>query len=140
MRRRSSSTGRRWRSVARPSASGIRPTPPDLNNLAGLLQATGRYEKAEPLYRQALEIVRETLGERHPTYAAGLNNLAGLLRTTGRSEEAEPLYRQALEIDRETLGERHPTYATHLNNLANLLQTTGRYEEAEPLLPAGAGD
>ncbi|MDZ7905984.1 MAG: tetratricopeptide repeat protein [Cypionkella sp.] len=36
--------------------------------------------KAEPLYRQAMEIDRKTLGEDHPDYATSLNNLAGLLQ------------------------------------------------------------
>ena len=93
-----------------------------LDSLANLLADMGRYDEAEPLYRQALEIGREILGEQHPDYANGLNNLANLLTVTGRYEEAEPLYRRALEIGRETLGERHPDYANWLNNLAILLE------------------
>ncbi len=104
-----------------------------LNEHALTLYEIGRYDEAEPLYREALEITRETLGARHPEYAGSLNNLAGLLEATGRYAEAEPLYREALEITRETLGDRHPAYATRLNNLAGLLEATGRYEEAEPL-------
>ena len=45
-----------------------------LGSLANLLKDTGRYEEAEPLFRQALEIGRETLGEGHPDYAIRLNN------------------------------------------------------------------
>jgi len=37
-----------------------------LNNLAGLVQAQGRYEEAERLYCTALEIDRATIGEGHP--------------------------------------------------------------------------
>ena len=104
-----------------------------LNEHALTLSAQGRFEEAEPLYREALEITCETLGERHPENATRLNNLASLLKDTGRFEEAEPLYREALEITCETLGERHPENATRLNNLASLLKDTGRFEEAEPL-------
>ncbi|SMX27674.1 photosystem I assembly protein Ycf3 [Pelagimonas phthalicica] len=104
-----------------------------LNNHAGLLETMGRYDEAEPLYRQALQIGKETLGKSHPNYAIRLNNLAELLRNAGRYDEAEPLYRQALQIAKETLGENHPNYAIALNNLAGLLGSTGRYEEAEPL-------
>ena len=43
-----------------------------LNSLANLLGAMGRYEEAEPLYRQALEIGRETLGGK----ASGLRHSA----------------------------------------------------------------
>ena len=104
-----------------------------LNELAGLLEDMGRYREAEPLYRQALETTKTTLGEEHPDYAAGLSNLANLLNRSGRYDEAEPLYRQALGISEAMLGAGHPNHATHLNNLAELLRATGRYDEAEPL-------
>ena len=58
----------------------------------------GDYAKAEPLYRQALEIRKQVLGENHPDYAASLNNLAGLYQPMGDYAKAEPLCRQALEI------------------------------------------
>lgn len=104
-----------------------------MNAHATTLHATGRYDQAEPLFREALQITRDTLGARHPTTANRLNNLAALLNATGRYDEAEPLYREALEITRDALGPNHPTTATNLNNLAELLRATGRYDEAEPL-------
>ena len=96
---------------------------------AGLYQNLGRYEKAEPLYRQAIDINKNMLGEKHPRYASYLNNLANLHSKMGRYEEAELLYRQAIEI----IDKEHPDFATGLNNLANLYCDIGRYEEAEPL-------
>jgi tetratricopeptide (TPR) repeat protein len=104
-----------------------------LNNLAIVVQAQGRYGEAETLYRQALEIDRATIGEGHPDYAIDLNNLAGVVEDQGRYAEAETLYRQALEIDRATLGEGHPDYAIDLNNLAGVVEDQGRIEEAEGL-------
>ena len=44
----------------------------------------GAYDRAEPLYRQALEIRKKALGEGHPDYAPSLNNLAALYRRDGR--------------------------------------------------------
>ena len=104
-----------------------------INNLAGVVRAQGRYEEAERLYREALEIGRATIGARHPSYATHLNNLALVVEAQGRYEEAEALYREALEIDRATIGERHPDYATRLINLASVVQAQGRVEEAEGL-------
>jgi tetratricopeptide (TPR) repeat protein len=104
-----------------------------LNNLALLYCAQGRYEAAEPLYHQALELWREVLGDRHPAVAQSLNNLAGLYDAQGRYSEAEPLYQQALDLRRELLGDRHPDVATSLNNLAAVYESQGRYEAAEPL-------
>ena len=125
-----------------------------LNEHALSLEATGRFDEAEPLYRQAIKIGAKTLAEDHPAYAIDLNNLAELLNNlaghrdrcwapayatwlnnlaTGRFDEAEPHFRQAIEIGAKTLGEDHPAYATRLNNLALLLQATGRFDGAEPL-------
>jgi tetratricopeptide (TPR) repeat protein len=104
-----------------------------LNEHALTIEAQGRYDEAEGLYRQALEIARATIGEGHPDYATGLGNLADVVQAQGRYAEAEALYRQALEIDRATLGEGHPNYATRLGNLAGVVRAQGRYAEAEGL-------
>jgi tetratricopeptide (TPR) repeat protein len=104
-----------------------------LNETAYYLHERGQYPEAQPLLEQAMAIRRETLGERHPSYATSLNNLAGLYGAMGRHAEAQPLYLQATEISRTALGERHPDYATSLNNLAELYRAMGRYAEAQPL-------
>ena len=77
-----------------------------LNNLAGVVKAQGRYAEAEPLYREALEIDRKTIGAAHPDATA---TIAGVEAT---------LPRRALPRGAGNLGEGHPNYATRLNNLA----------------------
>ena len=103
------------------------------NQTAYYLRDRAQYADAEPLYKQAMEIRRTALGERHPDYATSLNNLALLYDAMGRHTEAEPLYKQAMEIRRTALGERHPDYAASLNNLALLYYAMGCHAEAEPL-------
>ena len=93
----------------------------------------GDYARAEPLYRQALEINKAVLGEKHPDYALGLSNLALLYESMGDYAQAEPLDRQALETRKKLLGEKHPDYASSLNNLAHLYYKMGDYAAAEPL-------
>jgi tetratricopeptide (TPR) repeat protein len=105
-----------------------------LNNLAALYKSQGRYEEAEPLYKQSLSLWQELLGERHPNFATSINNLAALYESQGRYEEAESLDKQSLSLRQEVLGERHPDVVTSINNLALLYCLQGRYEEAEPLL------
>ena len=78
-----------------------------LTTLASELRVQGKYDAAEPLYREALEVRRETLGNRHPHTLASINNLGGLLRAKGDLAAAEPLCREALEVRRETLGNAH---------------------------------
>ena len=104
-----------------------------LNNLAVLYKSQGRYDKAEPLYIQALELTKRILGENHPDTATSLNNLAALYDGQGRYSEAELLYIQALEIRKSFLGENHPDTAISLNNLAALYDYQGSFEEAEAL-------
>ncbi|HWS98796.1 MAG TPA: tetratricopeptide repeat protein [Pyrinomonadaceae bacterium] len=104
-----------------------------VNEVAFHLESRARYDEAEPLYLQALEISKEVLGERHSYTAGSLNNLAGLYYRRGSYEEAEPLYLQALEIRKEVSGEKHPDTAISINNLALLYRAQDSYEKAEPL-------
>ena len=71
--------------------------------MANSLNAQGKYDEAEPLYRKALEIRRQVLGEDHPETATRYNNLASNLDAQGKYAEAEPLHRRALEIRRRAL-------------------------------------
>ena len=58
-----------------------------LNNLAGLYESMGDYEKALPLYQRALEIVEKKVGQNHPTTITIKSNYIGLL--SEMSEENE---------------------------------------------------
>ena len=73
------------------------------NNLALLLKDQGKLDEAEPLFREALEVCRRTLGDSHPSTLASINNLGMLFKAQGKLIEAEPLLREALEWRRRTL-------------------------------------
>ena len=74
-----------------------------LTQLARVHYSQHDYLRAEPLYRQAIEIRKKTAGENHPDYANSLNSLALLYVAQDDYARAEPLYRQALEIEKKTL-------------------------------------
>jgi tetratricopeptide (TPR) repeat protein len=103
------------------------------NSLAGLYRDQGKYDQAEPLLVQALEINKPLLGEEHPSVATSLNNLASLYHSQGKYDKAEPLYQKSLAILKKALGEEHPNVAATLNNLAYLYNSQGKYDQAEPL-------
>ena len=104
-----------------------------LDRLATLYQfQQGRYDAAEPLFRQALDIRKRLLDDDNAV-ATSLNNLALLYESQGRYSDAEPLCLQALEMTKRLLGDDHPAVATRLNNLAYLYKSQGRYSDAEPL-------
>ena len=93
----------------------------------------GAYSESANWFERCLSVVRDRVGEGHPSVATSYNNLALLYSSQGRYEEAEPLYRKALEMGQQLLGEGHPSVATSYNNLAGLYLSQGRYEEAELL-------
>ena len=112
-------------------------TCPALHTLASELKAQGKYNKAEPLYREALEVTRETHGNRHPKTLSAITDLGLLLCARNGLVDlaaAEPLLREALEVKRETLGNRHPSTLHSIGSLGALLQTKGDLAAAEPLL------
>ena len=78
-------------------AEGFGPQDPrlakNLNNLAELSRAQGKYTDAEPLHKRALAINEKVLGPEHPRVATSLNNLAELYQAQGRDAAAEPRYR-----------------------------------------------
>ena len=47
-----------------------------LSTLASELRVQGKNDEAEPLFREALEVSRETLGSQHPDTLLAINNLA----------------------------------------------------------------
>jgi CHAT domain-containing protein/tetratricopeptide (TPR) repeat protein len=104
-----------------------------LDRQAVQLYQQGKTHQAIPLAQKAVEIRKQTLGERNRAYATSLNNLALMYKSQAEYDKAEPLYRQVLEILKRALGERHPHYASSLNNLAGLYESQGEYAKAEPL-------
>ncbi|MBU1449916.1 MAG: tetratricopeptide repeat protein, partial [Proteobacteria bacterium] len=105
----------------------------NINNLAGVLEAQGKFLEAEKLFQQAIEIDQKTISKKHPNYATHLNNLARVLEEQGKFPEAEKLFRQAIEIDQKTIGKKQPNHAIRLNNLAGVLRAQGKFSEAEEL-------
>jgi hypothetical protein len=51
----------------------------------------GRFARAEKLFREALPLSRQALGEEHPDITRGYNNLAACLDGLGRPAEAQSL-------------------------------------------------
>ena len=57
-----------------------------LNNLAGLYLNQGKYEEAESLYLQALEIAERVLGKNHPNTVIIRNNFEDLRAAESRKQ------------------------------------------------------
>jgi tetratricopeptide (TPR) repeat protein len=104
-----------------------------LFNVADSLSILGKYQKAEQMHRQALELMEKALDKEHPGILDSMNNLALVLNRQGKYEEAEQMHRQVLEGSMEVLGKEHPDTLDSMNNLALVLDSQGKYEEAEQM-------
>lgn len=93
----------------------------------------GKYEEAEAMHRQALELRHRVFGKENLSTLSSMNNLAAVLYSLGKYQEAEAMYRQTLELTQRVLGKEHPSTLASMNNLANVLDRLGRYEEAEAM-------
>lgn len=93
----------------------------------------GQYDKAEPLYLEALAIKKRTSGENDRDYVLFLSNLGNLYLRMGQYDKALPLDEKSLAIRKQTIGEDHPLYASSLNNLGLLYAYMGQYDKAVPL-------
>ncbi|CAE7568736.1 KLC1, partial [Symbiodinium necroappetens] len=124
-----------WRSGCRAKLGDDRPQRLSfINNLAGLLEARGQLQEAEPLYSEALCGCRAKLGDDHPNTLSNINNLAGLLGARGLLEEAAPLYREALQGTLMLLmRDPGPGVEPLMLMTCGLLEARGLLEEAEPL-------
>jgi hypothetical protein len=55
-----------------------------MNELGIALSMQGRYEAAEPIYHETLELIEKVLSKEHPQTLMSMNNLAGLLERQGK--------------------------------------------------------
>ncbi len=101
--------------------------------LGSIALARSQFGVANSLYRQALALLLERYGERHPRYAATLARHAEVLQAQGAAAEAESVLRQALEIQRAALAPDHPDVHASMLRLGNALEAGGRAAEAEDL-------
>ena len=62
---------------------------------SGAAAPGGDLAASEPLLREALDVRRETLGNRHPRTLASIRDLGNLLKAKGDLAAAEPLLREA---------------------------------------------
>jgi tetratricopeptide (TPR) repeat protein len=92
--------------------------------LALLYYNQGRYEEAEPLYLQALELREKLFGNDHPDVATSYFNLGVLYHQQGQYQKAKSLYLSALQIYAQRLGQAHPQTQALLSWLNALPEDT----------------
>jgi len=89
-------------------------------NLAIVVEESGDFAAARPLYERALAIRIDAFGAEHPDVAASLNDLGILLTQTADYDAARQALERALAIREHTFGPNHLDVAQSLNALAHL--------------------
>jgi tetratricopeptide (TPR) repeat protein/tRNA A-37 threonylcarbamoyl transferase component Bud32 len=105
-----------------------------LSNLAALMGYLGRYDEAERIHIEVLELQRTRDGPRSAGVGIGLKNIGNVRLRRGDFVGAEDYHRRALEIYREAYPPTDPHIRDGLANVARALSWQGRHAEAEPLL------
>ena len=100
------------------------------NNMAGVYEDLGEYEKAMEYYGKALAIRERVLGTEHPDTAATYNNMANVYYYQGDYSKALEYYGKDLAISERVLGFEHPSTAATYHNMAYVYKIQGNYEKA----------
>ena len=102
--------------------------------LAANLEGMQKFDDAQSLYWDSIEILRSTHGDIHRDIAVNLNNLGHIALLQGQLDTAERLLGEAIDIKRALLGPKHPDTAITLFNLAKLSLRRGQTEWASKQL------
>lgn len=106
-------------------------------NIAMIYVGKGEYEKAEPVFRTALQRKIETIGKDHPVTLQVANNLGVTLMNQERYEEAADLMRDVLTDRQRVLGPDHYQTLSTCINLGSIVSGLGEQEEAAAIYRNG---
>jgi tetratricopeptide (TPR) repeat protein len=106
----------------------------DLNNLAMLNKAQGKYAEAEPLLLRSIGIKEKNLGKNNFQVGNSFSNLKNLYQSKTDYQANEKLLLRSIAAKEKELGKQHLSVADSLNNLANFYKTQSEYAKAQPLL------
>ena len=89
------------------------------------------------MFRQALDVHRKALGDKHPNVASTQSGLSRVLLAQGRYDEAIASLNEAMDIARAVMGRDHQLLAIYTINLASVHLARGDAKQAETLLREG---
>ena len=101
-----------------------------MTDLGLVYQGQRRYDEAERLDLDILEIQKRVMGPESSDALWTMNNLALAYQSQGRYDQAEQLHLRTLEIRRRVLGPTHPDTLASLYNLACIAAKRGERTKA----------
>jgi tetratricopeptide (TPR) repeat protein len=103
-----------------------------MNLLGGIYSMLGQYDRAEPLFQEALKVERQ-FRPNDVQLARSLGGLAAMRTHDGKLDEALPLAEEALELVLKTEGESSLDAALAYANVAEVHREAHRADRALPL-------
>ncbi|HEX7317079.1 MAG TPA: serine/threonine-protein kinase [Pyrinomonadaceae bacterium] len=103
----------------------------NLSNLGSFMTIKGEYERAEALLREAQDLNRQTVGEKHLFTIMSIIYLADNYCEQGNFSRALEEINRALALQRETLKEGHIDFARSWTILGKILTRTGQFAGGE---------
>ena len=107
--------------------------PKALHRFAILYHSRDNLEKAEFLYRRALDAADRAFKEPSIEWGLLINNLGRALYDQKKFTEAEEVFKQAIRLLQQSFGPRHRKLATPLSNLANLYRDQQEWALAQSM-------
>jgi len=98
--------------------------------LGDKLFENSQFKDAMELYKKALEIRLEILGDKHPDTAKSYEAVGNVFFKEANFESAEEMYQKALEIDLEAQPDNHLVLSHRYDRMANVLRQQCRFDEA----------
>ena len=105
-----------------------------MNNFALELHEEGKYDDAEKMFNETLELQKKIYGNKpHPEISTTTYNLAELLRDRGKYDEAEKMFKTSLSMDMLLSGPENPDVAYSIQGLASVYKIKGDFNKAKKL-------
>ena len=101
-----------------------------LKNLIQLYEYNAKYKKVISLYDYAIELTKESLGEKHPDYAALLNGKGLAMDRLVKYDEAIYNLEQAKDLRQEIFGINSPEYIESVANIGGVYSDMGEFDKA----------
>lgn len=110
------------------------PRAESMEDLALFYEKMGRYDEAERLLLDILELKRSIPDEADILIIETLNDLGIMYNQLHRFAKAEEMFNEVILECEENIGAEHPFYATAKNNLGTIALNQGDYTKAQMLL------